>query len=191
VAVAWDEHGIKGINRFLQRVWNMVVKLKGATEAPAKPAVLLQLHKTIKRVSESTEQFKFNTAISALMELLNVLEKEPSLPSQTVQAFVLMLAPYAPHLAEELWATLGHNITITYQTWPQFDNGILGKALVNIPVQVNGKVRGTLELPPGTGQEAVQLAAQKLPNVVKYVAGKEVVKVVFVPDRLLNLVIGL
>lgn len=189
-AVAWNEDGIKGASRFLERIWHMINRLKDhSVEVAESNELILQLQATIKHVSESTEQFKFNTAISGLMKLLNTLEERVVISKQTLDTFVLLLAPYVPHVAEELWVLLGHNEGITYQPWPLFNDDLLSAAVKKIPVQVNGRVRGTVEVPGGSAQELVQEKALLLENVAKYISGKEVVKVVFVPDRLLNIVI--
>lgn len=188
-AIAWNTESIKGSRRFLDRVWDLVHAKQEAQEEKQDEETLLKLHQTIRRVSESTEQFKFNTAISALMELLNWLEKTHA-TRQTLEAFILMLAPYAPHMAEELWESMGHGQSLMYQVWPTFDEKLVAGADVTIPVQVNGRVRGELQLPVSTMQAIVEQQARALPNVGKYLEGKNVAKVIYVQDKLLNFVVG-
>ncbi|MEX0649435.1 MAG: leucine--tRNA ligase [Candidatus Andersenbacteria bacterium] len=192
-SVAWNINGMKGSRRFLDRTWDLIVK-HAPTAVDRKDQVEdeeveLLLHQTIRRVSESTENFKFNTAISSLMEFLNVLEKKPSLTMQTLQPFVLMLAPYAPHISEELWEQLGHTQSLAYEAWPAVNQKLLARATVTVPVQVNGRVRGELQFDPGISEEEVIKRARELPNVQKHLTGKALVKTVYVPDRLLNFVV--
>lgn len=194
-SVAWNTNGLKGAYRFLDRVWNLVmahapkVVNQDPTTAEAEDIELI-LHQTIRRVSEGTEAFKFNTAISSLMEFLNAVEDKEDITRKTLQSFVLMLAPYAPHVAEELWEQLGHTQSLAYERWPDFDQVILGTAAVTVPVQVNGKVRGELTINPGTSQEEVERMAHEISNVQRHLEGKEVKKVVYIPDRLVNFVLG-
>ena len=190
-SVAWSTASIRGARRFLDRVWKLATS---AAELPTAgqedEASNIFLQRTIRRVSESTEQFKFNTAISALMELLNELEKTPPRTRATVETFIKLLNPYAPHIAEELWQQLGKERPLVYEPWPHFDERVLAGAAVNIPVQVNGRVRGELTLDPGAEQAAVEQQARALPNVSKYLEGKDVKKVVYVPDKLINYVVN-
>lgn len=188
-AIPWSTESIKGARRFLDRVWKFIAEKREAVSETQDEETSLILHQTIRRVSESTEQFKFNTAISALMELLNVLEKK-SVTLHTLESFVLMLAPYAPHVAEELWEALGHGQSLMYQPWPAFDEKLIAGADVTIPVQVNGKVRGELTLPVNTLQVIVEQQARALTNVAKHLEGKNIGKVIYVQDKLLNFVVS-
>lgn len=191
-SVPWDTQGIKGVRRFLDRTWKVVTtnaELPRATEVQEDSDVELALHRTIRRVSESSEQFRFNTAISAMMEFLNVIEKKQVKTITTLESLVLMLAPYAPHIAEELWEVLGHGQTLTYQQWPQFNQQILDQAQIVVPVQVNGKVRGELTLQPGLSQREVVRQAKALSNVAKHLEGMVERKIVYIPDRLVNFVV--
>jgi leucyl-tRNA synthetase len=194
VSAAWGTGGIRGARRFLDRVWRTMTAQADQLadrEQEAKienEAVELALHQTIRRVSESTENLRFNTAISALMELLNVFERTPPLTRTTLEAFVLMLGPYAPHVAEELWEKLGHGQTLIYQPWPKLNQKVLAKAAMTIPVQVNGKVRGELTVQPGLSAAEIERRARDLPNVAKYLQQAEVADVIYVPDKLMNFV---
>ncbi|MGH7929854.1 MAG: class I tRNA ligase family protein, partial [Candidatus Binatia bacterium] len=190
-SAAWSTEGIRGARRFVERVWNMIHAQKSQTTANAQEddAIHLKLHQTIKRVTESTEQFRFNTAIAALMEFLNVLEKTPAHHIATLETFVLLLAPYAPHVAEELWEVLGRKQSLAYEKWPQWNNHVLAMAKATIPVQVNGKVRGELQVQRGMSQPDIEHQAKTIENVQRFLAGKNIQKVIYVPDRLVNFVL--
>lgn len=194
-SVVWNTDGIKGARRFLDRVWSYVIDrtqklppIGSSSESREDPEISLKLHQTVRRTSEGIEQFKFNTAISAMMELLNLLETIETPTRSTLETFVLLVSPFAPHLAEELWSQLGHSQSLVYQKWPTFDEWLLEQATVTIPIQVNGKVRGELLVNPGTPQEEIEEVAKKLPNVAKHIKGVQISKVVYVPDRLMNFV---
>jgi len=188
----WSETSLKGAARFLDRLWSVVGRLAGGvSESQGEEEDLnLLVQRTIKRVTESTEQFKFNTAIASLMEFLNAVEEKKSVSRGTLEAFVLLLSPYAPHVAEELWQMLGHAETLMYYEWPQYDEAVLREASVTIPVQVNGKVRGEIVLEPETKQEEVERLAKELPNASRYLTGTKVNKVVYVPGKMINFVVG-
>ncbi len=194
-SAAWNTNGLKGSRRFIERVWDVVIKhvervQKEGSETIPHPDIDLLLHQTIRKVSESTEQFKFNTAISAMMEFLNSIEKKTELSNAVVESLVKMLAPYAPHVAEELWEKLGHSQSLTYEKWPDFDQRVLETAQVKVVVQVNGRVRGELTIAAGTSQEDVEAQAKAIENVAKHLAEGTIVKTIFVPDRILNYVVS-
>jgi len=190
-SVAWSTDGIKGSRRFLERVWNLISRnLEAAAGIDADDEkVQIAVHQTIKKVAESTEQFRFNTAISAMMELLNLLDQQARLSKRTLNTFVLLLGPYAPHLAEELWARLGNDAALLTHPWPQHNESLLQQALLTIPVQVNGRVRGQLTVQPGLSQKEVETMAAQMENVAKFLDGAEISKVIFVADRLINFVV--
>ena len=124
------------------------------------------------------------------MVLVNDLTKEPVRPRAVVEALVLLLAPFAPHMAEELWHELGHKETLTYEAWPKAEAKYLVKTEIEMPVQVNGKLRGVIKVAPGADQAAATGAAQALPAVAEHLSGKTIRKVVFVPNKLINFVVG-
>ena len=146
------------------------------------------LHSTIKKVSEETEEMRFNTAIAAMMEFVNAAYKWDSYPRSVFKEFVLLLAPYAPHLSEEMWQSLGGDDTLAYEPWPECDESLLIESSVNLPVQVNGKVRGKIEVPKGCTQEEAMDMAMHIGSVSKQLEGKNVKKVIFVQDKILNIV---
>lgn len=184
----WSTDGIKGVSRFLNRVWNLAGKVLAAPAAAADEKVLVAVSQAVRRVSESTEQFRFNTAISALMELLNAIDGA-AVDKKTMETFVLLLSPYAPHMAEELWQLCGHTQSLMYEKWPEFDQKLLSAVDVKVAVQVNGRVRGVLLVVPGLVQAEIEKQARALPNVAKHLEGKQVVKLIFVADKLLNFVV--
>ncbi|HTQ29750.1 MAG TPA: leucine--tRNA ligase [Opitutaceae bacterium] len=191
----WNPRGIEGVHRFLQKVWRNCIGPDGAVNAkisdPAadSPALEKLLHKTIQKVGDDIEALRFNTAISAMMEFNNALQAEPQVNRRTVLAFLQLLAPFAPHLAEELWERLGEKPSIQFAPWPQFDPAQLTAAEVTLVVQINGKHRAELSVPVGILQdEAVRLASQH-PRVAPYLAEKAIRRVVFVPGKILNLVV--
>lgn len=189
-AVAWNTDSIRGARKFLDRVWNFVTK---SIENPAETdseEVLLKLHSTIQRVTEDTKQFKFNTSIAAMMELLNMLERAQGATISTLNAFVLVLAPYAPHMCEELWELLGHDQSLAYESLPQADTNILTSARVTIPVQVNGKLRGEIVVAPDTDEATVITEAKAVSNVARYLTDVQIRKTVYIPNKLLNFVVG-
>ena len=147
------------------------------------------LHKTIKAVTEDIEKLSFNTAISRMMEFTNAMTQCDIRPRPVIEPFVLLLSPFAPHLAEELWEALGHDQTLAYEPWPEFDESRIAEATIEIPVQVNGKVRGKITVPADADQKTMQQAAEEDADVRKHIDGKTVVKVVVVPGRMVNFVV--
>ncbi|GFH21761.1 uncharacterized protein HaLaN_19125 [Haematococcus lacustris] len=133
---------------------------------------------------------RFNTALAAMMEFINAVYKWPSRPRSALAPFVLLLSPYAPHLAEELHAKLGAPASLAYEHWPLADESLLVQESITLAVQVNGKVRGTVEVDPNAGQDQALAAAQANANVTKFTTGKTVKKVIFVPGKILNLIVA-
>ncbi len=183
-SVAWSTASIVGPRRFLDRVWKLA---QGASDGDDS-ATKLVLHQTIQRVTEGIEQFRFNTAIAAMMELVNELEKAKTVSQATMRIFAQLLAPFAPHIGEELWQHLGGDGSVMQAAWPTADEKILQAAQVTIAVQVNGKLRGTLTVSPGLTQADIETQARALENVKKHLV-KDPRKVIFVADKLINFVI--
>ncbi|PIR49217.1 leucine--tRNA ligase [Candidatus Peregrinibacteria bacterium CG10_big_fil_rev_8_21_14_0_10_55_24] len=184
----WSDTGIKGIDRFVQRAYTLLTT-KVNKKIVQKEELTAALHRTIKRVTEDIGRFHFNTAIAALMELLNLLEKEDGIALETARTFALLLGPLAPHLSEELWSQLGGKGFVMEQHWPSFDPALTTLSTVKIAVQVNGKVRAELTISADSPSQEVIAQAKELENVAKYLSGKEVVKEVYVPGRLINFVV--
>ncbi len=192
----WSMSGVEGVSRFLGRVWRMIaderadeVTLHQAiSDTDANEDQLRLLHKTIKAVTEDIEKLSFNTAISRLMEFTNALGQADPRPRAVIEPFVLLLSPFAPHLAEELWNILGHDHSLAYEPWPECDEALLVTSTVDIPVQVNGKLRGKITVPTEAEQSAVEEAAAAEEGVARFLEGKTVVKTIVVPGRLVNFV---
>jgi leucyl-tRNA synthetase len=148
------------------------------------------LHQTIAKVTEDIEAMRFNTAISALIELTNAAYKWPSMPRSIAEPFVLLLSPFAPHIAEELWQRLGHEESLAYHAWPAADPALLKADVLEIPVQVNGKVRGKISVPAEAQESEVIEIAKADSNVGKHLAGQSVKRAIYVRGRIVNFVVG-
>ncbi|HEY0258051.1 MAG TPA: class I tRNA ligase family protein, partial [Candidatus Methylacidiphilales bacterium] len=159
-------------------------------EAAPSAELLRGVHGAIRKVTDDIDKLQFNTAISALMVLVNDLTKETVRPRAAVETLLLLLSPFAPHMAEELWRQLGHGKTLAYEPWPVADPKYLVKSEAEIVFQVNGKVRGHVTVPIGSSKEVVEAAANALPAFAEWTAGKTVRKVIFVPDKLINFVVS-
>ena len=191
------ETGIVGIRRFLDKVWASAHEAAGLTPGTPgsrpgsvlPPEVARKLHQTIQRVTADTEGLDYNTAIAAMMEYVNALRDAGCVMRDAVEPLLVMLAPYAPHLAEELWAALGHEGSIFYASWPKYDATLAAAGEVEVVVQVNGKVRGRVTVSRGASEAEVVARALQDESVRKFVDGKPVRKTVYVQDRLLNFVV--
>ena len=189
----WDPKGILGIDRFLARVWKYA---EDARQAPAattgalpSPALPL-LHKTIKKVGEDIEQFKFNTALSALMVLLNGLEAVPALTKKDLESFIKLLHPFVPHLAQELWERMGNTTYVDFEPWPTYDPALIKDETITIIVQVNGKVRDTVTADAADQTaDAAQALALGTPKVKNILNGQTPKKVIYVDKKLVNIVL--
>ncbi len=185
----WQSKGLQGPRGFLNRLWQSVL---GCEDGPPDSEVERELHRTIKQVTEQTPALQFNTAVAAMMGYLNTVRAGGRTPRRgELEPLVLLLAPYAPHIAEELYARMGHAGGIFGNaTWPDYDPGKLVGETVEIPVQVNGRLRGVIEMPRDASEDAVLEAAEASENVARHLAAGTVRKVIFVPGRLLNLVVA-
>ncbi|MDD4351595.1 MAG: leucine--tRNA ligase [Candidatus Gracilibacteria bacterium] len=181
----WSDAGISGIVRFVDRVYNLFEK----TDGQDSPEVLTKLHQTIKKVTSDIEQLHFNTAIAALMELLNLLEKQKNISKDTLQNLALLLAPMAPHLAEELHEKRGGEGSVFAQTWPSYDEKLTVSDTATFAVQVNGKLRGTFDADKNLAKEEALKLAREVQNVAVHLEGKEVVKEIFVKGKLVGFVV--
>ena len=186
-AIPWSTNGAKGCRKFLDRVWRLQENV-----VPGKafsPALNTILNETIKKVSEDIEKMKFNTAIAAMMGLVNEMSARPSVTQADMEALLLILSPFTPHICEEIWQSLGHAEPIHHQPWPTWDEKALVRSEVEIAVQVNGKVRGRIMIPADLTKADAERDLPSNPEVKRFTDGKTVVKVVFVPGRLLNIVV--
>ncbi|WP_419646110.1 leucine--tRNA ligase [Victivallis vadensis] len=184
----WSTKGVEGVFRFLKRAWRLVAESE-IVDAPCTPEQLRVLHATIRKVSQDLDTFNFNTAISQLMIFLNEFSKCDRVPREAAEKFVLLLSPFAPHIGEELWSTLGHAETLAYEPWPVWDEKVLEVNEVEILVQVLGKPKARLMMPVDADQEAASKLALAAPEVQAALGGKPVRKVIYVPKRLVNIVI--
>ncbi|MFI5290138.1 MAG: class I tRNA ligase family protein, partial [Polyangia bacterium] len=195
----WSEAGVEGAWRFLNRVWRLVIDNQETRirDDSMESDIRQKTHATIKRVTDDVggDRFHFNTAISAIMELVNAIYAAPSLDRQegagreAVETVVTLLSPIAPHLAEELWHRLGHTELLATRPWPSYDAEAAAKKRIPYPVQVNGKLRGQVEAEPEATQATIEPLARALPTVAAALDGKQLVKIVFVPGRLINFVV--
>jgi leucyl-tRNA synthetase len=193
-AKPWDSRGVTGVHRFLGRIWRLVVDEEGrparVTDAEPSEALLRELHKTIKKVTDDTEELRYNTAIAAMMEFVNFLYKQDTVPKAAMRQLVQLLAPYAPHTAEELWERLGGAPSVTDHLWPVAEEKYLVDDTYDLAVQVMGKLRGTVAVPVDVDQDSAVAMARANEEVARYLDGKEIRRVIFVPGRILNFVVG-
>lgn len=191
-AIAWSEKGLDGSRRFLDRVWRLMVNEDGALSSKIVTTNNKSLDKvynqTVKKVTEDFETLGFNTAISQLMVFINECYKVDEVYKPYIEGFVKMLAPIAPHIGEELWSKLGHEESITYQPWPTYDEALLVDDEVEIVVQVNGKLRAKIKIAKDTSKEEMQEIALSNDNVKASIEGKDIMKVIAVPQKLVNIV---
>jgi leucyl-tRNA synthetase len=190
----WDSKGIMGVHRFLNRIWRIAVNEDAVTDLSritnAAPSVSLDrvLHQTIKKVGEDIESLRLNTAVSAMMILLNAIEEEKLVPRDVFERLLKLIAPFAPHIAEELWQRSGHEETIFNSTWPQYNESKTIEDSITLILQVNGKLRDKLVVPRGLSKDELDRFARESPNVIRHIDGKEIRKVIVVPDKLVNIV---
>ncbi len=182
----WSPTGIMGTKRFLERVWKLAHKVNPCA---SRKGLTFALHKTIKKVTEDIENFKFNTAVSAMMILVNELEKQEKLEIRNLELVIKLLAPFAPHLTEELWFKLGNKKSIFLESWPKYDPKKIKEEIFELVVQINGKVRDKTEAKRGISQKEAEQLTLNRENVKRYINGKRVQKIIFVPDKLINIVI--
>jgi leucyl-tRNA synthetase len=207
----WQEEGVEGGSRFLNRVWRLVYELRNHLSQGPDPALIgkadlppdlweirQKTHKTIKKVTEDIERFHFNTAIAAVMELVNHLyqtkdgiEATPQAGAvwrETVESLILLLSPFVPHVAEELWEITGNKESVVKTPWPEYDQEAITEEEIVIVVQVNGKLRDRLLIPVSSDEEEIKTMALTSPKVRRFIDGKEVKKTIFVPQKLVNIV---
>ena len=189
----WNTRDISGPHRFLQRVWRMFVDENDAlkvSDGAATEDQLRLLHKTIERVTDSMDRMSYNTAIAALIEMTNAMKGTGAWPRALAEPFVLLLAPMAPHLAEELWQRLGHPGSLAFTPWPEADPAYLKEDTIEIAVQVNGKMRGSIHIPADAAKDAVLAQARTDENVARHLEGKTMRREIYVPGRIVNFVVG-
>jgi len=187
-AIPWDEQGVVGVRRFLDRVNSIYTGKNVVLDKKASDDLIQLTHQTIKKVTADIETQGYNTAISALMILANAIIEQKKMDQFVAQQFLKLLSPFAPHLAEELWQVIGGKKTIALESWPVYDEAKLQSQEVEIAIQINGKFRGKLKTDINLTQQKVEALAKNQPNVMKYLEGKDIKNVIFVPNRLINFV---
>jgi leucyl-tRNA synthetase len=202
----WNQKGLEGCYRFLNRYWRIVVRFVPlvSTEPPAAKepserarALRRKLHQTIRKVTEDLERVHQNTAVAAIMELLNsvyeYVDKErpdPAVVLEVLEQMTILLSPFSPHIAEEVWQMLGHDDLLVNTSWPEFDPELASEEQIQIVVQVNGKVRSKFYAPADISQESLEKRALEDERILVYLEGKTIRKVIVVPKKLVNVVIG-
>jgi len=191
----WSMQGVEGVYRFLQKAWRMIIDADTAQlceevrDADADEATLRLLNQTIKKVGDDIESFGFNTAISAMMIFTNHLSKQSLRPKSVLEKFILILAPFAPHIAEELWQRLGHTSTLAYEPWPEYDKELIKEKEIELAVQVNGKIRDRIVVSADLDQEQIKQKALSCKKVIAAMAGRDPRKIFVVKSRLVNVVV--
>ncbi|UTC67484.1 MULTISPECIES: leucine--tRNA ligase [unclassified Treponema] len=194
VSKPWNTSGIMGVFRFLEKIWNLsdreIYKTPvNDTSTPETKALTVLLNKTIRKVTEDTASLNFNTAISQMMIFINEVSKHKKIPHYVWYNFVKLLNPYAPHLAEELWQKMGNDESIAYSHWPMFVEKFCVDQTCTVVVQVNGKLRGKFEAEAGTSKEELEKLALANEGAIRNIEGKEIKKIITVPDKLVNIVV--
>lgn len=187
-AKPWDPNGIDGSKKFLDRVWRLFVE-SGKVQDKENKNLDKVYNYTVKKVTNDYENMFFNTAISQMMIFINAATKEDVLPKEYAEGFIKLLSPVAPHISEELWNRLGHNDTITYESWPTYDESKLVEDTIELPVQVNGKVRATITIPTDANENEIKELAHANNNIKTQLEGKTVVKEIYVKNKIYNIVI--
>ena len=193
----WNMDSVGGVRNFLGRLWRLVVD-DNADEVTLNASIkdidptdeqLRFLHKTIKAITADTESLGFNTAIARMMEFVNFFSRQSERPKSVIEQFVLMVSPYAPHIGEELWRALGHDSTLAYEPWPQFQEELTKDSSLEIPIQIKGKIKAKIMVEAGTSKEELEKLAREDEKMVELLKDAEIIKVIAVPDRMVNFVI--
>jgi leucyl-tRNA synthetase len=193
----WDEEGIAGPRRFLERAWRLVDKVSCATDhaiSTNDTTLRRALHSCVRRVTDDVESFKFNTAVAALMELLNAIGEHHEQHgitvtlAEAVRQFVLLLAPFAPHIAEELWNRLGGAYSVHRQPWPKWDPGWAERETITLAIQLDGKVRDRIQVPADIGEAEARYRALQCEGIDRHLGERRAARIIYVPGRLVNIV---
>ena len=186
-AKPWDTNGIEGVHRFLKKFWKLFDTSLSGQASPASQASMKVLHQTIKKITDDIERFSFNTSVSTFMICTNQLTDLKCSSREVLEPLAVLIAPFAPHIAEELWHQLGHDTSVCVAQWPVCDPQYLVEDTVKYPVQFNGKMRFTLDLPATATQQEALEAVKAAPEAAKWLTG-EPKKVIFVPKKIINIV---
>ena len=194
----WNTRAVGGMHKFLNRVWNLLVAPDGELKSTiledssfkvGELEIEKQLHRTIKKVTEDIEGIKFHTALAALMTFTNEAAKEKKLPKRILEAYLLLLSPFAPHIAEELWQRLGHDKTLAFEPWPTYEPGLVEQETSTIAIQVNGKLRDTIQVPKNIEKDELLAIAKSRDKLQSHLADKAIKREIVVPNRLVNFVV--
>jgi leucyl-tRNA synthetase len=191
----WNPRGIEGVHRFLQKIWRELIAPDGTPSAKVfagthdSPELTRLLHETIRKVGDDIENLRFNTAISQMMILVNGFQRAKGIGRGTALSFLQLLAPFAPHIAEELWNRLGGQGSVMSAPWPVYEPERLANTEVKLVFQINGKHRGDQSVPVGTTQESALELAKSNPRLAPHLAGKAIKRVIYVPGKILNIVL--
>jgi len=188
-AAAWDTKGIVGIDRFLRRLWILFTSSEKIAETHPEKETLRLLHQTIKKVSEDIEKLRLNTAVSQMMIFQNHLSDLNEVPEEVLQNYLILLSPFAPHFAEEINQLWGNQVTMTYKEWLRYDEKLASEEEVEIAVQVNGKLRGSIIIAKDSKEETVSEESRKIKNVNKHIENHTIIKTIYIKNRLINFVI--
>jgi leucyl-tRNA synthetase len=195
----WDSQGIRGSQRFVEDVWSLIADPVPESQGKASKgdvrALRRTVHQTIKKVTEDIESFGFNTAIAAMMSLRNTMKAAKDKPvahtpawTEAVESLLLLMAPFTPHITEELWHRLGKRESIHLQSWPKWDEDVAAEEMITLIVQVNGRVRDRIQVPAGIDNAEAERLARESASVLRHVGDQQIVKVIVVPGRLVNVV---
>jgi leucyl-tRNA synthetase len=192
---AWSMNGVEGVYRFLGRIWKLYTDREGVIDpsiqdAPMSPEIKKMLHRTIKKVTDDIDALAFNVAISQLMMFSNDLAKEAVKPREATEKFLILLTPFAPHLAEELWEKMGKKTPVSTEPWPAYDPAFLEDDEIEIPVMVNGKVKSKLRIPAGLDEAAVEALAMKDEKILAAIAGKSISHKKYVPKKIYTIAVS-
>jgi leucyl-tRNA synthetase len=196
-AKPWSMQGVNGVFSFLNRVWRLIIDDRAETlqlntavvDRPPNADENRILHQAIGAVTEDIRTLSFNTAISRMMEFTNHFTTSSERPRAAMEKFVLLLSPFAPHMAEELWQALGHKQSLAHEQWPEFDPSLVKEDSIEVPVQINGKVRAKITVSADAEAAQLESAAKADPRIAELIAGKQIVKVVVVKGRLVSIVV--
>ena len=191
-AIAWNENGLEGSRKFLDRVWRLILdednKMRDRITTVNDGKLEKVYHQTVKKVTEDYENLRFNTGISQLMVFVNEANKQEALPFEYIEGFIQLLAPIAPHIGEELWALTGHGESLTNVPWPTYDESKLVEDVVEVVIQVNGKVRAKLAISRDLSKAELETLALENPQIKELLAEVTIRKVVVIPNKLVNIV---
>ena len=185
----WSDQGVEGAHRYLERVYRAIVESNFITDEEV-PELNLIYNQTVKKVTDDYEALAFNTAISQMMIFINEVYRVGKLPRKYAEGFVKMISCITPHIGEEMWEKLGHNQTIAYESWPTYDPNQLESHNVKMAVSVNGKLRATIEIKKDSDDEEVKKIALSQDNVIKFIEGHEIKKIIVVKNKIVNIVVA-